>query len=168
MREEAMNLIGVGGHKLGAILSFARVAYGGSGAAEAYDVRELEGLARGVYGHARAELDWQVEGQTLAKIASQIVLNLAQFGAAVLPMGGTAALSVRQIAEGLSIELDANGPRARLRPEAAQGMRGEPLTEGLGGHWVAGYFLHELVKGAGGTLVFDVQDERITARVLLP
>lgn len=168
MREEAMNLIGVGGRKLGSILSFARIAFAGSGAAESYDVRELEGLARGIYGHARAELDWQVEPSALPKIAAQIVLNLAQLGSAVLPMGGTAALSARQIPEGLSIELDANGPRARLRPEAAQGMRGEPLSEGLGGHWVAGYFLHELVKSGRGTLAFDVQDERITARVLLP
>ena len=96
------------------------------------------------------------------------MLNLAQLGSAALPMGGVAALSARQITEGLSIELDANGPRARLRPEAAQGMRGEPLGEGLGGHWVAGYFLHSLVEGAGGSLAFDVQDERVTARVLIP
>jgi histidine phosphotransferase ChpT len=168
MREEAMNLIAVGGRKLGAILSFARIAFAGSGAAEAYDARELEGLAQGVFGHARAELDWSVEATSLPKTASQVLLNLAQLGSAVLPMGGIAKLSVRQIPEGLSIELDANGPRARLRPEAAQGMRGEPLTEGLGGHWVAGYFLHSLVQGAGGTLGFDVQDERVTARVLLP
>lgn len=168
MREEALDLIAVGGRKLGAILSFSRIAFAGAGAAESYDAREVEGLARAIYGHARAELDWQVELQTLPKVAAQIVLNLAQFGSSVLPMGGTAALSARQIAEGISIELDANGPRARLRPEAAQGMRGEPLSEGLGGHWVAGYFLHSLVEGVGGSLAFDVQDERITARVLVP
>lgn len=168
MREEAMNLIAVGGHKLGAILSFARVAYAGAGAAESYDARELEGLARAIYGHARAELDWAVEPATVAKVPSQVLLNLAQLGSAVLPMGGTARLSCREAEAGLEITLDAAGPRARMRPEAAQGLRGEALTEGLGGHWVQGYFLYSLVTEAGGGLVFETAEEKITARALLP
>lgn len=168
MREEAMNLLAVGGRKLGAILSFSRIAFAGSGAADAYDARELEGLAQAIYGHARAELDWAVEPGSVPKIASQTLLNLAQLGSAVLPMGGTARLEAEAGDEGMTITLDAKGPRARLRAEAAEGLRGEAMTEGLGGHWVQGYFLHSLVAGAGGTLIFAVEDERITARAVLP
>jgi histidine phosphotransferase ChpT len=168
MREEAMNLLAVGGRKLGAILSFSRIAFAGSGAADAYDARELEGLAQAIYGHARAELDWAVEPGSVPKIASQVLLNLAQLGSAVLPMGGTARLELTGADDALTISLTAQGPRARLRPEAAQGLRGEAMTEGLGGHWVQGYFLHSLVAGAGGTLAFEVEDEKITATAVLP
>jgi len=168
MREEAMNLLAVGGRKLGAILSFSRIAFAGSGAADAYDARELEGLAQAIYGHARAELDWAVAPGSVPKIASQVLLNLAQLGSAVLPMGGTARLELTEADDALTVALDAKGPRAKLRPEAAQGLRGEAMTEGLGGHWVQGYFLHSLVAGAGGTLAFDVEDERITATAVLP
>jgi histidine phosphotransferase ChpT len=168
MRDDAMNLLAVGGRKLGAILSFARIAFAGAGAAEAYDSRELESLAQAIYGHARAELDWAVEPGTIDKTPAQILLNLAQLGSAVLPMGGIAKLQATPVEDGLEISLEARGARAKLRPEAAQGLRGEALTEGLGGHWVQGYFLHSLVDSAGGTLAVEVEDEAITARARLP
>jgi histidine phosphotransferase ChpT len=168
MRDDAMNLLAVGGRKLGAILSFSRIAFAGSGAADSYDARELEGLAQAIYGHARAELDWAVEPGAVPKAAAQVLLNLAQLGSAVLPMGGTARLEAREADGGMVVTLDAKGARARLRPEAAQGLRGEAMTEGLGGHWVQGYFLHSLVDGAGGTLSFEVEDERVSATAVLP
>jgi histidine phosphotransferase ChpT len=168
MREEAMDLLAVGGKKLGAILSFSRIAFAGAGAAESYDARELEGLAQAIYGHARANLEWAVAPGAVAKVPAQVLLNLAQLGSAVLPMGGTARLEAVDGDEGTTITLTALGARARLRPEAAQGLRGEAMTEGLGGHWVQGYFLHSLVAGAGGVLSFEVEDERVAARAVLP
>lgn len=168
MREDAMNLLAVGGRKLGAILSFSRIAFAGAGAAESYDARELEGLAQAIYGHARAELDWAVAPGAVDKVPAQILLNLAQLGSAVLPMGGMAKLQAQETDAGMDISLEARGARAKLRPEAAQGLRGEALTEGLGGHWVQGYFLHSLVDSVGGSLDVEVEDEAITARARLP
>src|SRR3982751_1108244 len=61
MREEAMGLIATSARKLADLLSFSRGAFGASASAETFDVRELERLAGGVFGHMRAQLEWLVE-----------------------------------------------------------------------------------------------------------
>ncbi len=61
MRDDAMNLIAASAKKLVALLSFSRVAFGSSVAAESFDTRELEKLAQGVYEHVRPSLVWRVD-----------------------------------------------------------------------------------------------------------
>lgn len=169
MREEAMALIAASARKLAALLSFSRIAFGGSNASESFDVRELERLTRGVFDHVRAELEWQCESPSLEKPASRILLNLAQMGATALPVGGKARLAAgRGPGGGDRLTLDAEGPRARLRPEAADGLSGRPLAEGLGGPWVQAYFLRAIVDQAGGKLEFHTEDEAVRIRVDLP
>jgi histidine phosphotransferase ChpT len=169
MREDAMALISASARKLAAHLSFARIAFGGSAAAESFDVRELEKLARDLYEHARAELDWSSEPAALDKPAARIMLNLAQLGASVLPVGGTAKVTAAEAGGGrLALSLDARGARARLRPEAAEGLGGRPFGEGLAGHWVQAYFLRTVVDQAGGTLEFAAEDEAVRVLVTLP
>ena len=90
MREDAMNLIVSSAKKLVAHLAFTRVAFGGSSSAETFDTRELEKLARGVFEHVRAELDWQVAPSAVSKPCARALLNLAQIGAGAAPRGGPA------------------------------------------------------------------------------
>jgi histidine phosphotransferase ChpT len=169
MREDAMSLIAGSARKLVAILAFARVAFGSSASAESFDARELERLARGVYEHVRPELDWQVEPASLNKASARALLNLAQLGASALPTGGVARVSAVEQDGLLLIAVEAQGPRVRMRPEVLEGLRGEPLGEGLGGHWVQAYYVHALLTAAGGTIGIDKSDERmsLTARVPL-
>src|SRR6185312_8655037 len=75
MREEAMGLIAASARKLSDVLQFSRVAFGASASAETFDVRELEKLARGVFGHMRAELEWAVEPEAVNKPAARTLLN---------------------------------------------------------------------------------------------
>jgi histidine phosphotransferase ChpT len=107
MREDAMGLIGTSARKLADLLAFTRVAFGASSAAETFDTRELEKLARGVFGHMRAELDWQVALAGVNKPTARTLLNLAQMAGAALPTGGAAC--VRVVEEGAS---RACGPRS--------------------------------------------------------
>ena len=169
MREEAMALIAASARKLAAHLSFARIAFGGSAASESFDVRELEKLSRDLYEHTRAELDWTAELAALDKPAARAILNLAQLGASVLPVGGTARLAARHGPAGqVELTLDATGARARLRPEAADGLEGRPFGEGLAGHWVQAYFLRAVVDGAGGTMTTETAEEAVRVKVTLP
>ena len=168
MREDAMNLIADSARKLAALLSFSRIAFGGSASAETFDPRELERLSRDLFGHVRAELDWQVEAPSLEKPAARALLNLAQLGASALPTGGKATLSTGVSEDGRQeLRLDAVGPRARLRPEAIDGLKGMAFGEGLGGHWVQAYFLYSIVAQAGGELGFEIEDEAVRVRVKL-
>jgi histidine phosphotransferase ChpT len=169
MREEAMTLIASSARKLAAHLSFARIAFGGSAASESFDVRELERLAQDLFEHSRAQLEWTAEVASLEKPAARAMLNLAQLGASVLPVGGTAKLSAREgPVGGVRLELEAVGPRAKIRPEAVDGLEGRPFGEGLAGHWVQAFFLRSVVDQAGGKLELTVGEERIEVTVGLP
>jgi histidine phosphotransferase ChpT len=167
MREEAMNLIAGSARKLVALLAFSRVAFGASTAAEDFSTAELQTLVQGVYAHVRAELDWAVTPPSLNKPAARALLNIAQIAASAFPSGGVVRLSAEPAGEGLAVEALATGTRSRLRQEVATGLRGEPLTDGLGGPWVQAYYLHALVERAGGRLDFDSGEGtlRITARL---
>ena len=168
MREDAMSLIAASAHKLADQLAFCRVAFGASASAETFDVRDLEKLARGVFGHMRAELDWTVESPSVNKPAARALLNLSQIAGAALPTGGVAR--VRAVQEGAStaIAIEAAGPRARLRPEVLAGLRGEGPGEGLHGHWVQAYYVHLFLSDAGGRVFVDLSDDMVTFAATVP
>ncbi|CAN7186295.1 histidine phosphotransferase family protein [Phenylobacterium sp. LjRoot219] len=168
MREEAMGLIATSARKLTDLLQFSRVAFGASASAETFDARELEKLARGVFGHMRAELEWLVETPAINKPAARALLNLAQMAGAALPTGGVARVRAVQEGASLAIACDAGGPRARLRPEVLRGLRGEPLGEGLHGHWVQAYYVHLFLTDAGGRVFADVNEERVVFAATVP
>ena len=173
MRDDAMNLIGTSARKLVAMLAFSRVAFGASATAETFDARDLERLARGVYDHVRPDLDWAVAAPSFNKPAARALLNLAQIGAGALPTGGTARVTAQVQGAGgqgldLLIAVEALGARARLRPEVASGLRGEALSEGLSGHWVQAYYVHVLLKAAGGRVDALVSEGKVVLRARVP
>jgi len=168
MRDEAMGLIATSARKLADLLQFSRVAFGASASAETFDARELEKLARGVFGHMRADLEWLVEPPAVNKPAARALLNLAQMAGAALPTGGVARVRAVQEGASLAIAADAGGPRAKLRPEVLRGLRGEPLGEGLHGHWVQAYYVHLFLADAGGRVFADVNEERVVFAATVP
>jgi histidine phosphotransferase ChpT len=168
MREEAMELITASAKKLVAALSFDRVAFGSSAAAESFDARQLETLTRDLFTHVRGEVEWMVEPASLAKPAARALLNLAQIGAGALPMGGLARLGAKQEGDQIVLSLQALGARVRVRPEVLSGLNGESLVEGLSGHWVQAYYLRQIVDAAGGLLEVTRGEEEALVVVRLP
>jgi histidine phosphotransferase ChpT len=168
MRDDALALIADSARKLVAMLAFDRVAFGASQAAEAFDPRELERLAQGVFAHQRATLDWSVEPASLTKPVTRVLLNLAQICGAALPMGGEARIAVREDADATTVVGRAVGARVRLRPEVLDGLNGERLGEGLGGHWVQAFYLRSLVDAAGGALSVEIVEGEAMLTAKLP
>jgi histidine phosphotransferase ChpT len=168
MREDAMGLIAGSARKLADLLAFTRVAFGASASAETFDARELEKLAQGVFGHVRAELDWRVETPGVNKSAARTLLNLAQMAGAALPTGGTALVRATEQDGSVVIAIEATGPRARLRPEVLAGLAGGGPGEGLHGHWVQARYVHLFVTDAGGKVVAEVGEEKVTFAATLP
>ena len=168
MREEAMSLIAGSARKLVALLAFSRVAFGASATAENFAATELETLIKGVYAHHRAELDWAVTEPQLNKPAPRALLNIAKIAASAFPTGGVVRLSVETAGETVRVDALATGSRSRMRPEVATGLRGEALTEGLGGPWVQAYYLAALVARAGGRLDFESAEDRVLITARLP
>jgi len=168
MREDALALIGASARKLADLLAFSRVAFGASASAETFDPRDLEALARGVFGHMRAELAWTIEPVSVNKPAARALLNLAQMAGAALPTGGTASVQAVQEAGAIAIAVEASGPRARLRPEVLSGLQGQPPGDGLHGHWVQAYYVHLFLGDAGGRVFADVAEEKVVFAATVP
>ena len=168
MREDAMGLISASARKLADLLAFTRVAFGASASAQTFDPRELESLARGVFGHMRAQLIWSVEAQSVPKPVARAILNLAQMGGAALPTGGDCTVRAVQSGGAISITVEAARPRARLRAEVLAGLQGEGPGDGLHGHWVQARYVHLFVGDAGGRVSAEVGEERVTLGATIP
>lgn len=169
MREDALGLIAASGRKLAQMLAFTRVAFGASASAETFDPRELETLAQGVFGHMRADLNWIVEAQSVNKASARTLLNLAQLAGAALPLGGQTTVRAADDGQATVIAVEAVGPKARLRPEVAAGLKGENLPDGLlHGQWVQAYYVSLFVSEAGGRVFAEASDEKITFAATLP
>ncbi len=168
MRADAMNLISSSAKKLVAIVAFSRVAFGASTLAETFGAQDLKHLAEGIFGHMRAQLDWAVEAEVFTKPAARALLNLCQIGGDALPSGGVARVEARLSGGEYLISVESISPRARLRAETQQGLRGEKLSEGLGGFWVQAYYLHALLQAAGGRVDAVTEEGRVVLRVRCP
>ena len=168
MHGDAMSLITQSARKLAANLAFARVAFGASAAADTFDSRALKTLLDGVFAHVRAELAWEVALDSVNKPAARALLNLAQIGAGAMPTGGVATVTASQDDGFITVKVQADSPKVRLRSEIAEGLRGDALGDGLAGHWVQAYYVHRLVKEAGGAIDVDLDGERLTVSARVP
>jgi len=167
MRAEAMGLIASSARKLMDLLVFYRVAVGGYAEGEAFDTAQLRTLTEGIFAHVRPSLDWAVDASALSGEAARALLNLAQIAAGALALGGVARISVRRENGRLTIVAEADGPRARLQPEVAAGLRGEPLGEGLAGRWVQPFCLHAQLAAVGGTVGAETGESGILFTAIL-
>ena len=168
MRDDAMGLVTQSAKKLIALVHFCRVAFGASTSSERFTAEDLRGLVAGMVEGGRASLDWRVTEADFGKPAARALVNLAYLTAAALPSGGVATISSRREGDTLVLTGLAEGPRARLKPEAAVGMAGHRLTEGLAGQWIQPYWLWLTVREAGGALAVVTDDGRVELRARLP
>lgn len=167
MRDDAMGLIEASAKKMVALVGFARVAFGASTSAERFSGAELGDLVAGMTEGGRATVDWRADGGDYSKPQARALVNLAYLTAAALPSGGSAVISTTR-GESLIISGVAEGPRARLKPEALAGLSGLPLSEGLPGQWIQPYWLWLTVAEAGGALDVEAAEGRVTLSARMP
>lgn len=168
MREDAMGLIEASARKMVAIVNFARAAFGAATTSEQFDGEELKRLVDGMFEHIRAEVSWALDVAIFEKPEARALLNLAYLGGSALPSGGQATVAARRDASDLWMAVEARGARARLKPEALVGLRGERLVEGLSGQWVQPFWLSRVVADAKGTIEVDLDQDFVRIRVRLP
>lgn len=168
MRDDALSLITDSARKMVALVQFCRVAFGAATTAERFTAAELQALVDGVTSGGRATLAWDLQVEDFGKPQARALVNLAYLSVAALPMGGAATVSVRQDGARLLMEGIAEGARARLKAEAATGLAGERLTEGLAGQWVQPYWLWLTADQHGGSLAVEVGEGRVALTVRMP
>ncbi|MBU1348139.1 MAG: histidine phosphotransferase [Alphaproteobacteria bacterium] len=168
MRDDALSLITDSAKKMVALVQFCRVAFGAATTSERFTGDELTALVDGVVAGGRATLEWRLDGRDFAKPAARALVNLAYLTVAALPSGGTAVVSTRRDGTDVVIEGVAEGARARLKPEATEGLAGRRLSEGLAGQWIQPFWLWLTARDAGGTLDVDVTDGRVEITARMP
>ena len=168
MREDALGLITQSAKKLVGLVHYCRVAFGAATSSERFTGEELRGLVAGMVEGGRATLDWRATEPVFDKPAARALVNLAWLTVAALPSGGMAVITARRDGSDLILSGVAEGARARLKPEAAAGLAGQPLTEGLAGQWIQPYWLWLTVIEAGGVLDVTTGDGRVELVARLP
>jgi histidine phosphotransferase ChpT len=165
-REEAVGLLGQALDALGAKIRFAREAYGRrSGPTPA---AELAALSAALFASLRPELDWRVTAPSLDPRAACALLNLLQIGAECVAAGGRVRVAADRSDTGCLVEVEARGPRARLRAETATALAGSPLAEATAARSVQGAFLRSLAQAAGAEIVVVAQEGAVSLRVSFP
>jgi histidine phosphotransferase ChpT len=168
MRDDALALIEQSARKMVALVHYARVAFGAATTSERFTARELESLRVGMTQGGRATLDWRIAEGEFSKPQARALTNLAYLTVGALPMGGSAVIQSRVEDGFVYLEGFAEGSRARLKPEAAAGLAGERLTEGLAGQWIQPYWLWLTVTEAGGALHVKVEDGKVALVARMP
>lgn len=168
MRDDALALIEQSARKMVALVHYARVAFGAATTSERFTARELESLLVGMTQGGRATLDWRIAEGEFSKPQARALTNLAYLTVGALPMGGSAVIQSRVEDGFVYLEGFAEGSRARLKPEAAAGLAGERLTEGLAGQWIQPYWLWLTVTEAGGALHVKVEDGKVALVARMP
>jgi histidine phosphotransferase ChpT len=162
MRDDALGLIKQSAKKMVAHVHFARVAFGSASTSEGFTSAQLRELVANMNEGARANLDWRIEDDiTFTKREARILVNLAWMTLGALAMGGEATISARKESGQCIIVGSAEGQRARLKPEALVGLKGQHLVEGLPGQWIQPYWLWLAVDEAGGELKLAVEEGRV-------
>lgn len=169
MRDDAMGLIRQSAKKMVAHVHFARVAFGAATTSEQFTSAELCNLVKGLAEGGRSTLDWRIPDQAVfTKAQARILVNLAWMTLGALPTGGSAVVTTREENGWIHLIGSAEGARARLKPEAMTGLKGERLVEGLAGQWIQPYWLWLAVSEAGARLDVAAEEGRVGLIAALP
>jgi histidine phosphotransferase ChpT len=168
MRDDAIGLITDSARKMVALVQFCRVAFGAATTAERFTADEVKGLVEAVISGGRATIAWNIDVSDFGKPQARALVNLAYLTAAALPMGGEAVVSASLDGGRVKLEGRAQGARARLKAEAATGLAGRRLTEGLAGQWIQPYWLWLTVDQAGGRLEVEAVEGRVALTAVMP
>jgi histidine phosphotransferase ChpT len=169
MRDDALNMIRNSATKLVSLVKFARIAFGAATSAEAFSGKEIRIVLEDITASLRAKLVFEIADELiLAKPAARALANLGYMAANALPTGGDAVLTSHTEGDVLFLEAVSKGPRARLKPEAVEGLAGHQLSEGLSGQWIQPYWLFSVVAEAGGTLAVECLTDEVRLTVKMP
>jgi histidine phosphotransferase ChpT len=166
LRAAALEMVDTGARKMLALITFSRVAFGLGN--EVFETGALQALAGGLFSDLRPTLDWSVEATSLRGPAARALLNLVEMAADAVAMGGVARAWAAPHGGKIQLGVDAIGPRTRMHPEVLDGLRGEPIGEGLSGRWVQAYFVHVMVAAAGGEVTAVTNEAGIRFTATLP
>lgn len=173
----AMGLVRTSAKQMAARLQFFRVAFGagsGAGDGELQAVLTARTLTENYLAGGNIALDWPAEDMAGAvsvlpagdrSLVAKLFLNLVLIGCECLPRGGTVALRLAVLEEGIGIAATAAGRSARLRDETQAALTGQTLLADLTAHTVQPFFTTQIADALGGHLEIEAQEGGDTVQI---
>ncbi|PHR59747.1 MAG: hypothetical protein COA43_08620 [Robiginitomaculum sp.] len=163
MRDDAMELIRLSAGQASAKLQFLRLAFGAGGSAPGIvGTEELKRLTFGVYGSAKATIDWQIKVDGLDKSAARLLLNLVMLAVMSVPRGGDIVVSADVGAEKTSLKLVCTGPKARLDIAVVSTLGGGAPELGFDGRSIQPFYTGMIARESGGEVTAVIDEETVT------
>ncbi|WOI54446.1 histidine phosphotransferase family protein [Parvularcula sp. LCG005] len=155
MREHAIRLIQESTTKTIALLSFARFAFGSSGAFEGeLDMFEARKLALSLFEHYKAELKWELDVPMMPKFRARALLNMLLMAEKSVPRAGS---TVTVSGDVNRVMISAEGPKIKYSDEVKACLAGES-TE-LAAKETPAYLAYLLARSGGDSISADFASE---------
>lgn len=169
MRDDAIDLIRVSSRQASAKLQFLRLAFGAGGSSPGIiSTQQIMGLADGVYGDAKASLNWNITAEGLDKPAARVLLNLIMLAVQAVPRGGDVNIEGTVQAGMTRLNLVSTGPKARLSESVVKGLAGQAPEEGWDGRTVQPFYVGMIAREASGRVEARLGEERVEFVSLIP
>lgn len=153
MKEAAIDLIKSSAEKSVALLKYARLAYGASGAAGAeLPFEEAHHVLSAMFGWSKATLDWRIAPGYAPKDEVKAILVLAMAAADCAPRGGVVAVEGGRGDYGVK----ASGGRIIVQDDMIRALQGDmtELKPKFAPHFLTGL----AARAAGGGVAVRVED----------
>lgn len=168
----ALDLVGRSADQVTKRVSFFRMAFGqggGSGGAVSHD--DTRSLADAYLAEGTVTLDWPQDptpGRALDAVWAKLLLNMVLLAAESLPRGGTLAVRLADLPEGLGVAFIASGQGARFKDDVRDVMRPDAPADGLTARNVHGHFAACLAESLGTGIEVDLAEGEVRFAILLP
>jgi histidine phosphotransferase ChpT len=160
MKSTALDMVRSSAKTATAKLKFCRIAFGASGSAGAHiDLGEAGETAKAFVGDEKIKLDWQAPRENRPKAEVKLLLNMMMLAMAGIPRGGLVTVSV----DGRSLNVKAQGERAKVPQAMADVLTGAASLESLDARMVQPYYAKLLAQTAGLSLSMDMAGEDVVS-----
>lgn len=160
IRAQCMDLLADSARTTAGKLKFFRLAFGAAGGyGEAIALHEIRSAIEGMFPPGgKISLDWMVAGDSLAKPAAKLLLNLVLMAGEALPRGGTIAIGAE--AQGGVCEIAVRGEGAKLTfdPNIRAALADAVFPE-VSTRTAAAYMIRAVAEQAGGRILVSGADE---------
>ncbi len=151
-------------------LKFFRLAFGAAGGFG--DMVPL-GDARAVVdalasNNGRIEVNWQLSGDELPKVAVKVMLNFALMAIEALVRGGTIEIAADLRETSSELVVRASGARIAFDPDIGRALDGALASNELSSRTAPAAMVRELALSMGGTVRHVVDDQALVLGAELP
>ena len=131
MHADALDLVRLSARQASAKLQFLRLAFGAGTSAPGFiGLDHIQSLVDGMYKDGKVSFAWNADCDGLDKSPTRLLLNLIMIGVNCVPRGGELSVNVTRKGEADLIEIQANGPRARLDEMVTKTLSGKAPEDG--------------------------------------